>query len=185
MMRMGEVGANSPITLDGVAIEANKFSDSSELTPVSPRFVKLFEKEIVEQVQKVILNSINKNGVHQISLTLNPEKLGEIKLTIQVDGNMVSARLNVENVQVKQIIEQNLQGLKDSLAQQNLNAGTLDVNVGENEREELYERMQNAKNHIKHGEFNKGESVLAGDMQDLVGVDTGRRFGTNSFEYFV
>ena len=184
MIRTTENGANSPITLDGISIEANKFNDSSEITSVSPRFVKLFEKEIVEQVQKTILNSTNKNGTHQISLTLNPEKLGEIKLTIQVEGNVVSAKMNVENSQVKQIIEQNMQNLKDSLAQQNLNAGSLDVNVGESGHRELQEKMQNAKNRIKNGANDSAESVLLNETQDLSGIDTGRRFGNNSFEFF-
>jgi|GEM_PF-2540019 len=184
MMRTTENGANTPITLDGISIEANRFNDSSEITTVSPRFVKLFEKEIVEQVQKTILNSTNKNGTHQISLTLNPEKLGEIKLTIQVEGNVVSARMNVENSQVKQIIEQNMQNLKDSLAQQNLSAGSLDVNVGESGHRELQEKMQNAKNRIKNGANDSAESVLLNETQDLSGIDTGRRFGNNSFEFF-
>jgi len=184
MIRTTENGANSPITLDGISIEANKFNDSSEITSVSPRFVKLFEKEIVEQVQKTILNSTGKNGTHQISLTLNPEKLGEIKLTIQVEGNVVSAKMNVENSQVKQIIEQNMQNLKDSLAQQNLNAGSLDVNVGESGHKELQEKMQHAKNRIKNGVSGDVESVLTNETQDLSGIDTGRRFGNNSFEFF-
>jgi len=92
MMRTTENSANSPITLDGISIEANRFNDSSEITSISPRFVKLFEKEIVEQVQRTILNSTGKNGTHQISLTLNPEKLGEIKLTIQVEGLFGAAK---------------------------------------------------------------------------------------------
>ncbi|MDR0304878.1 MAG: flagellar hook-length control protein FliK [Chitinispirillales bacterium] len=182
MIRTDERSANSPITLDGVSIEANKFNDSSEITSVSPRFVKLFEKEIVEQVQRTILNSSNKNGVHQISLTLNPEKLGEIKLTIQVDGNVVSAKLNVENSQVKQIIEQNLQNLKDSLAQHNLSAGSLDVNInGKEESRQDYERIINSKNRAGQTD---AEGAVLDNAEEFLGMETGRRFGTNSFEFF-
>jgi flagellar hook-length control protein FliK len=184
MMRADAAKVNSPIVLDGISIEANKFNDSSEITAVSPRFVKIFEKEIVEQVQRTILNSSNKNGIHEISLTLNPEKLGEIKLTIQVDGNIVSARMSVENLQVKQIIEQNMQNLKDSLAQHSLDTGSLDVNVGESDDyRELFERMSQARNRVNRK--NKLEAAANETAaQDLTGVDTGRRFGTNSFELY-
>ena len=182
-LRANEGNIASPIALDGVAIEANKFSDSSEITSVSPRFVKIFEKEIVEQVQRTILNSTNKNGIQQMTLMLNPEKLGEIKLTIQVENGVVSARLNVENSHIKSIIEQNLQSLRDALAQQNLSAGNLDVNVGSENPRELMERMRNARNQKSNGHFGKEEGVIADETLDL-GVDTGRRYGTNSFEFF-
>ena len=182
-IRPTENGINAPITLDGISIEANKFSDAGEIHPVSPRFVKLFEKEIVEQVQRTILASANKNGLHEITLTLNPEKLGEIRITIQVENGVVSARLNVENTQVKSIVEQNLQSLRDALAQQNLSAGTLDVNVGDNTRE-LQEKIHNARNrHKANGFFGTEEGVMLEEALEF-GVDTGRRFGTNSFEFF-
>jgi flagellar hook-length control protein FliK len=74
--------------------------------------------------------------------------------------------------------------LKDSLAQQNLNAGSLDVNVGENGSRELQERMQNARNRTKSGAQSGTENVAVDETQDLSGVDTGRRFGNNSFEFF-
>jgi flagellar hook-length control protein FliK len=185
IIRSTEANIASPIALDGVSIEASKFSDASEIQSVSPRFIKLFEKEIIEQVQKTILSTANKNGSHQISLTLNPEKLGEVKLTIQVDGNVVSAKINVENLQVKNIIEQNLQQLKEALDKQNLSAGSLDVNVGENEARDLQEKLHNAKIRAQNKTgFNGEEGVITDESQFELGVDTGRRYGTNSFEFF-
>ncbi|MCL1946014.1 MAG: flagellar hook-length control protein FliK [Chitinivibrionia bacterium] len=185
IIRSTEANIASPIALDGVSIEASKFSDASEIQSVSPRFIKLFEKEIIEQVQKTILSTANKNGSHQISLTLNPEKLGEVKLTIQVDGNVVSAKINVENLQVKNIIEQNLQQLKEALDKQNLSAGSLDVNVGENEARDLQEKLHNAKIRAQNKTgFNGEEGVMTDESQFELGVDTGRRYGTNSFEFF-
>lgn len=89
MVRATEGNIASPIALDGVTIEAQKFNDSGEITAVSPRFAKIFEKEIVEQVQRTIFNTAkNGNGTHEITLTLTPEKLGEIRLTIRVEGNL-------------------------------------------------------------------------------------------------
>jgi flagellar hook-length control protein FliK len=115
-------------------------------------------------------------------MTLNPEKLGEIKLVIQVENGVVSARLNVENSEVKSIIEQNLQSLKDALSQQNLSAGNLDVSVGSESAREMLERMKASRKHSK-GHFGKEEGVIAEETLDF-GVDTGRRYGTNSFEFF-
>ena len=43
----------------------------------------------------------------------------------------LAARIQVENQQVKQIVESNLQLLKDALAEQNLQAGSFEVNVGD------------------------------------------------------
>ena len=187
MLRSTEGNIASPIMLDGISIESAKFNDSSEINAVSPRFAKLFEKEIAEQVQRTILNTVNKNGngLHEIRLTLNPEKLGEIRLTIQVEGNMVSARMSVENSQVKTIIEQNLQQLRDALQKQDLTAGSLDVNVGDKDAQDLQERLHNARKRARDAKgFNGEEGVMTDEGALELGVDTGRRYGTNSFEFF-
>ncbi|MCL2845323.1 MAG: flagellar hook-length control protein FliK [Chitinivibrionia bacterium] len=189
-VRANEGNIASPVALDGVMLETQKFSDSGEISTVSPRFAKLFDKEIIEQVQRTLLNAINKNGIrlsngtHEITITLTPEKLGEVRLRIQVEGNKVSAIMNVDNLQVKAIVEQNLQQLRDALAKQDLAAGTLDVNVGNDDARDLQERLHNAKLRAQNAKgFNAEEGVMTDDAFEW-GMDTGRRFGTNSFEYF-
>jgi len=77
-----------------------------------------------------------------------------------------------------------LQQLKDALQKQDLAAGSLDVNVGNNEAQDLQERLHNARMRAKNAKGFDAEEGVMTDGQFEWGVDTGRRFGTNSFEYF-
>ena len=170
------MSTTASMTVSETASETKSVTES----PLSMRFVRIFEREIIEQVQRTVLNSISRNGVHQVSLTLSPEKLGEIKLDIRVDGNTVSAQLNVENAQVKQIIEQNIQVLRDSLAQHNLSASSLDVNInGHEDPRQAFEKMG------RRAQKNAGRKETVTAELETVGADTGRRFGTNSFEIYI
>lgn len=90
----------------------------------------------------------------------------------------------MENSQVKTIVEQNLQQLRDALAKQDLAAGSFDVNVGNSDARDLQERLHYARMQRKNAKgFNAEEGVMTDGMFEF-GVDTGRRFGTNSFEFF-
>jgi flagellar hook-length control protein FliK len=104
-------------------------------------------------------------------------------MTIQMDGDVVMARITVENQQVKQIIESNLQALRDSLEEQNLQAGAFDVNVNQGSQNE--ERESLASGRDVRGVNNTDELGNEPSADHLTaGTETGRRFGSNTIEYF-
>lgn len=143
---------------------------------------RLFESQVMQQVNSRVTSAV-KDGLHVINIKLRPEHLGDVSIKLQVEGDVVTAKINVENQQVKQIIENNFQNLRDSLEEQNLYAGSLDVNVGSDGSTEFKEFAQ------EFGIESKGlhaDEVYDDELfveEEGVGVDTGRRFGTNSFEY--
>ncbi len=126
-----------------------------------------FEQMVMDQVSGKLADAA-KEGVREITLVLKPELLGEVKLTIQLEGDLVAAKLQVESQQVKQIVESNLQTLRDALAEQNLRAGSLDVNVGNGENQ------RNAEEHSpsRRRKREMASSEIAGWMR--------RRPATNS-----
>ena len=77
--------------------------------------------------------------------------------------------------------------LKDSLAQHNLQTGSFDVNVGGGAREQMQEMadtvpQSGTENHNDQKE-NPGNRETGNDIP--AGLETGRRFGTNTIEFFV
>lgn len=154
-------------------------------TKISNSLSRTLESSVVNQVSEK-LNGAVRSGINEIRIQLRPESLGEVKLSIRMDGDIVIAKINVENQQVKQIIESNLQSLKDSLAEHNLQAGSFDVNVGDG-----WNRQQDAQQwsdvQRQSGENGPAETITnevdhAGNIPG--GVETGRRFGDNSIEFF-
>jgi flagellar hook-length control protein FliK len=134
------------------------------------------------------LHSAIRSGLTEIRLQLKPESLGEVKMRIRVEGDVVFARINVENQQVKQIVETNLQSLKESLMQQHLSCGSLEVSVGN----DGWDKEQPGLRNLPHGtsasaggaEEDKDEVDDSVPATVALGLETGRRFGANTIEYF-
>lgn len=134
--------------------------------------------QITERLQSAI-----RSGLTEIRLQLRPESLGEVKMSIRVEHDVVFARIQVESQQVKQIVETSLQSLKESLQQQHLSCGSLEVSVGNEGWEKEEPGLRGGAQHGVTASANAGESELDAPAVAL-GSETGRRFGDNTIEYF-
>jgi hypothetical protein len=142
------------------------------------------EESVVNQLAER-LNTAVRSGTTEIRLTLRPESLGQVQLKIQMDGDIVMAKINVESQQVRQIIESNLQALRNALQEHNLQAGDFDVDVGDrwaDRAEEEGTPARGAGPDASGGDGPEGEEGY-GPMRAGHG-ETGRRYGTNTIEYF-
>jgi flagellar hook-length control protein FliK len=144
-----------------------------------PNTAKVFEEQILRQVSNGLAEAA-KEGAREITLLLRPESLGKVQITISMENDIVAAKLTVESQQVKQIIESNFDALRNALADHDLSAGSLDVNVSTGGDKEAF-ASNNGKSGKGFAESNIDEEPI---VADLPGTETGRRFGTNSFEYF-
>ncbi len=86
-----------------------------------------------DKINQNVENSIKfmlANGENRISLKLYPPELGRVEVELSIKDNKISAKINTENVAVKEVIQSNLDQLKSNLQ----NAGTtihkMDVEVG-------------------------------------------------------
>lgn len=167
------------------AIEASEKGEG-QAVDVSARLFAMPLKSLEETVMIQVTQKMNqalKSGMHEMRLVLRPESLGDMRMTIQMDGDIVMARITVENQQVKQIIESNLQALRDSLEEQNLQAGAFDVNVNKGSQNE--ERQSLASERDVRALGNVEELADEPIVTHLTGgTETGRRFGSNTIEYF-
>jgi flagellar hook-length control protein FliK len=150
-----------------------------------------FEESVMNQLADK-MNVVLKSGITELRIMLRPESLGEVHLKIRLDGDVVMGKMYVENQQVKHIIESHMNVLKDSLAQHNLQTGTFDVNVnhGNGSRDQM-QAMADMAAHAGHGESGgHGQGMVGGTKEEEAekqmenGIETGRRFGSNTIEYF-
>jgi flagellar hook-length control protein FliK len=95
---------------------------------------------------------------------------------------MVTAKIQVESQQVKQIIENNMQSLRNALQEHNLQSGSLDVSVDRR----FEERPSNDRHEHSVDRQNIHDDIAQTDVDTVVltGTDTGKRYGDNSIEYF-
>ncbi len=80
---------------------------------------KGFSQYLVEDVGNRVGLSI-RGGIGKATISLNPPALGHLKIDILVKDDIVKAVIGAENSMVKEILEKNLQGLKDALSRQDL-----------------------------------------------------------------
>jgi len=155
----------------------------------SNAFSRVDNEAIIRQITEKMHHAI-RNGVQEVRMVMRPEALGEVRMSLRVEGDVVFARIQVENSQVKAIVESQLQNLKDSLEQQNLQAGAFSVDVGSDTDRSPREAWQELAEASRKSKFREGgvEHIGASEA-DMAGVaagsDTGRRFGNNTFELFI
>jgi flagellar hook-length control protein FliK len=90
-------------------------------------------EHVVRQVSEHLADRGIKAGSEQITLRLNPENLGELKLNMRMDENQrLSIEIVTENRMVRDALLQHSDSLKDSLARQNIKMDSFDVSTGAN-----------------------------------------------------
>ncbi len=155
-------------------------------TRLSSALQRTSEDNVMNQLSSKMQHLV-RSGETEIRIQLRPESLGEVKLAIRMEGDIVAARIQVENQQVKQIVESNLQLLRDALSEQNLQAGSFEVDVGNGWGGQS---DQPSRNHVQKSgtddlDNNGGGQVEENSVQRVyVGIETGHRYGNNSIEYY-
>jgi flagellar hook-length control protein FliK len=182
-------GAMEQISLvDGSA--KTGFGGSQMITSLDGKTQGTVYRTLDEAVMRQLAEKMNaalRTGANEIRIQLRPDSLGEVKLRIRMEGDVVFAKIQVENQQVKQVVENNMQFLKDSLSQQHLQAGSLDVSVGgegfssSGDPEVFHADTAGAQGSAEASEKKSGVEESA---TMTIGNETGRRFGDNTVEYF-
>lgn len=86
--------------------------------------------EIIRQIIDKIKIEGTESQINEFKITLKPDYLGELSLKITTENGIITAQFTAESQKVKEIIEANFEQLKTALAEQGLEVGQLEVNVG-------------------------------------------------------
>jgi flagellar hook-length control protein FliK len=87
-------------------------------------------EQVMHQVKERLLQHELKPGSQQITLTLSPDSLGELKMSLNLQGQKLSVEILTENRTVRDAIVLHADALKESLARQNITMESFDVTTG-------------------------------------------------------
>ncbi|MFW6386414.1 MAG: flagellar hook-length control protein FliK [Bacillota bacterium] len=87
--------------------------------------------DIIRQITRQISRN-HTSGVKKLRIQLQPESLGKVDLEMGMRDGEIQVRLLVDNSEVRNYLEQNLQGLKNSLSNQGLQVERLDIELNNN-----------------------------------------------------
>jgi len=132
----GEGENNQNELFQNAEVEVNYAAQPATETQISTNTVTLnaetpqaaANREVADQIFEKIKVDI-KPGVSEITMSLRPESLGEVSLRIASENGIITAHFVAESQRVKEIIESQLNQLKDSLEEQGVNVSELSVSV--------------------------------------------------------
>ena len=100
--------------------------DSGRATVNQP---KINTEYILKQIAEGAKLSLTDKSKGEMVIDLKPPNLGKISMQVLVDKNAVTAKITTQNTDIKDIIEANINQLKDSLSQQGIQVDSLMVSV--------------------------------------------------------
>ena len=100
-------------------------SDSVDLKRYE-QYLKLSEK-LAENVAKRIIQQI-KRGEWKINLSLKPKTLGSIEIELTLKGKQLEASFNVNQLLTRELLQDGLPRLRDSLEKSGIDVANLDIN---------------------------------------------------------
>lgn len=95
-----------------------------------------------------------------ISLKLNPEELGEVKLEMVVEKDRVRAMIQAQNQQVQEVLERHLPRLREALQQQGLKLEEVQVSVDSRQQENHRGFSQDQRPGAQPSRFGAGRSGI-------------------------
>jgi len=129
-----EVGLNP-------AGELNKDVQTSREVPEEQASMNPDAENLLKQVTENARLYLSEEKSEMV-ITLKPEHLGKLSLEISSEGGVVTAKFYAENQHVKQVIESNLQTLRDSFESLKIPVQELTVSVGGNNQDTLNQHYQ-------------------------------------------
>lgn len=160
--------------------ELNNVRSDSRIVLVDNKPVEV--KEVIDQIVKKA-ELVLKQNVSEIRINLKPEFLGKMTIRIAVEQGLVTARFITENLQVKHLLESNLNTLRQSLESQGIKVERTEVNVqlnnggmfdGSETKQEWDFEKSEFNNYQANGEIDDNYEVnpyLEEEAENLTGID--------------
>ncbi|RDW17832.1 flagellar hook-length control protein FliK [Oceanobacillus chungangensis] len=135
-------------------------------------------QEVMEKFQSIVKSSkflTMPNGTNQLSITLNPDNLGEMRLRlIQIDGEM-TVKIMVTTQATKEILESNINQLKhmfapnqvviekqESMMQQN------SEQMKESKEQQMNQKEESESNHQEHHEQRYADDEFESQFREML-----------------
>ena len=126
-----------------------------ELTPeMAPDFTASTKQEMIDKIAEQSF-MLNRQGGGRANIAISDKNIGQLSLAVQVDGNDVQLKMNSPSDQLRNLIGQDLAGLKETLSSQNLNLVQVDVSSNDYKHEPNHQQsnFQFFEQHQQQGNF--------------------------------
>ena len=117
--------------------------------------------DVIRQIsEKVDINLFEDKS--EMIIKLKPDHLGKVTVEIAVENGNITAKFLAESQKVKEILESNMQDLKDHLAKQGMMIQDLSVSVGDQNKEPVFEQRNYKSFKRKQNNLEVENNIYAG-----------------------
>ncbi len=170
---------NFAVQLDKASSSVASNSTNASLVQNMPK--ELNRSDIMNQINSR-LPEFHQTSTNKVTIALNPENLGRIHLEVINSHDGIIARMQTENPQVKELLERNMETLKNQLGSQGVNVNNIKVeytnsaanNAMDFERHQLDQQsFQDSRQSKTSQNENNGSYTDGAEFQeDIADVDT-------------
>ncbi|MHB8578606.1 MAG: flagellar hook-length control protein FliK [Ignavibacteriaceae bacterium] len=128
--------------------------------------------DLVGEINRFIQQGNTKSAV----IKLDPESLGKVKIVLDVVDKSVHASVEVENDNVKQIVQNNIDQLKQSLNLNGLQLTSVNVSLNNNDEKTNKSLLQKKKSTY---------SQYARKIEETSSSDVSKSMGYNTYDYLI
>lgn len=146
-----------------INVDLTKGADSE----VSKDFSKMLSQEIKNNSNEIIKNGsiILKDGdTGTINLILHPEKLGSVKIKLELSENNVDAKIVVQTEEAYRALKESVQSLKSAFAESGFESSGFDLSFGGQQKDDASSSSKNAEwekfNSQQFGYFEEDEGIV-------------------------
>lgn len=157
--------------------DVSKAADASikakpEAMPFSEMVKTVKAADVMKEISRFIQQG---NNNHSITLKIDPESLGTVKIALNIAEHVVHANIEVENEAARKMVENNLNQLYNSLNQNGVQLNSLNISLANQEQK------QNKGFNPRRKTF-----TMEDDKEvDEKNVFRKRQMGYNTYEYLI
>ena len=108
-------------------VEAPTVKQPSVIEAVKQAGIQLVSEVVLQEAETVLSG---KQSVAHVTLT--PEKMGEVKITVEFKDNVLLTKIVVDNLETRELLTTGMNRLTDNLDRQNIRLGELTIQLSDN-----------------------------------------------------
>ncbi len=182
-----QVKAESVQDLRQVKTDAPVQQSLAAINDVQRQFVPLHEAaavvaprvrdDVFEKIYKEV--SSIRHTPTSVDVTLTPESLGTVNVKVGLEEGKMTARIDVQNIDVKHIIEANMPRLQEALQSNGLSIDSIAVFVNSGSS------FADKRNDVPKKKMNGGSLKIDDGFETLSSLHDTKQYGYNTVEYIM
>jgi flagellar hook-length control protein FliK len=157
--------------LQSKSAQVNQAAETKPVKNYTPLFKEVNAANLIDEVKNLCFKGEKTN----ITLKLTPEHLGNVKLSIDIKDSVMNTSIEVENESVRQVVQNNMDNLRQSLQQNGILLNSFSVSLSNQ-----HEQKSSGKSGSKKGKQEDDIEIKISADEKTVRT---KKMGYNTYEY--